>query len=97
VAAFLTRTYKKGSTQAESYKGRDVFDVIWMLGEIKKMGLKVDMPDKRGLTRKLIAKADRIEAKELYNDLQGFFADLNFVSDFCDHFKELFETNLRYL
>src|SRR3990167_600190 len=36
IVAFLTREYKRGGEQLESFKGRDVFDLIWMLGEAKK-------------------------------------------------------------
>ena len=105
-AAFLTREFKKGDKQSESFKGRDVFDLIWMLGEVKKTGIKInmlrindllDIQDKKELKKMILEKAARINSKDLYNDLKSFFRDNNFVDDFCQNFMSLLQTNINYL
>lgn len=105
-AAFLTREYKKGGEQTESFKGRDAFDLVWMLGELKKTGQSVNMKriydltkikTKNELRKRIIDKGDKITEKDLLFDLRSFFADVYFVSDFCRNFKSLLETNIKFL
>lgn len=101
IAAFLTRDYKKGKNQKESFKGRDVFDIVWMFGEAKKMKKTLNLKQLNMLTgisntaeasRKILEKAEKIDPKDLFNDLKSFFEDLNFISDFCQNFKSLLKT-----
>jgi len=106
IAAFLTREYKRGNEQTESFKGRDAFDVAWMLGEAKKTGAKVNLArvkgllgieDKDQLKEMVLKKAGKINSKDLYNDLKTFFKDTGFVDNFCQNFLSLLETNIGYL
>ena len=106
IAAFLTRGYKKGPEQSESFKGRDVFDLIWMLGEAKKTGSRVNLQrisgllgikDKKDLRKKILEKIEKIDSKDLYNDLRPFFKDTGFVDNFCQNFMKLLEANINYL
>lgn len=106
IAAFLTREYKRGGEQTESFKGRDAFDMVWMLGEAKKTGAKVNLArvrgllgvgDKNQLRKMILEKAGRISSKDLYNDLKSFFKDTGFVDGFCQNFLSLLETNIDYL
>lgn len=103
IAAFLTRDYRKGNKQSEPFKGRDMFDLVWMFGEAKKMGKTINLKQLNNLigiasmneaSKKILEKAENIESKDLFNDLRGFFEDLNFVSDFCQNFKLLLKSNL---
>lgn len=93
IAAFLTRDYK-----------RDVFDLVWMFGEAKKMRKTVNLKQLNYLTgiktmneasKKILEKAEKIDSKDLFDDLKGFFEDLDFVSDFCQNFKPLLKNNLK--
>lgn len=106
IVAFLTREYKKGGEQLESFKGRDVFDLIWMLGEAKKTGNSVNLQrtngllgikDKKDLRKKILEKMEKIDPKDLYNDLRPFFKDTGFVDNFCQDFMKLLEANINYL
>ncbi|TSC86288.1 MAG: Uncharacterized protein G01um101416_711 [Microgenomates group bacterium Gr01-1014_16] len=106
ITAFLTREYKKGNKQMESFKGRDVFDLIWMLGEVKKTGFKVNLQrvegllgvgDRNILRKMILEKAGRIDPKDLFNDLKSFFKDTGFVDSFCRDFMKLLEANINYL
>jgi len=105
-AAFLTREYKKGREQAEPFKGRDVFDLVWMLGKSKEFGQKMNLKrvydltgitTKAELSQKILEKAGKIRTEDLFNDLKGFFESLDFVSGFCQNFRDLFEANIKYL
>ena len=106
IAAFLTRQYKKGGKQIVSFKGRDVFDLVWMLGEAKKTGNGVnlrringllDVNDKNDLRKLILEKAGKIDLKDLYNDLKSFFKDTDFTNNFCQNFMNLLKTNIVYL
>jgi len=91
VDAFLNRTYKKGGLQKMSFKGRDAFDLVWMLEEAKKTGKKVNLNDK--IKKEILAKAKKIKSNDLYNDLNSFFADINFVKNFCDNYYSLLSSS----
>ena len=106
ITAFLKREFKKGGEQKESFKGRDVFDLIWMLGEIKKTKVKVNLRrvgnltginDKNHLKREILEKARKISPKDLNNDLRAFFRDSDFLDDFCKNFFSLLSANIKYL
>jgi hypothetical protein len=106
IAAFLTREYKKGKGQMESFKGRDAFDLVWMLGELKRTGQSANMKriydltgikNKDELIKRIINKGGKITEKDLLYDLRSFFANLDFVSDFCRNFKSLLQANVRFL
>jgi predicted nucleotidyltransferase component of viral defense system len=106
IAAFLTREYKRGGEQLESFKGRDVFDLIWMLGEAKKTGKSVNVQRVNGLLGikskevlriKILEKMQKIDPKDLYNDLKSFFKDTAFVDNFCQDFSKLLGANISYL
>lgn len=106
IAAFLTREYRKGGDQKESFKGRDAFDLVWMLGEAKKTGIKINLPRIESLTgvddldklkKRILGKANKINPRDLQNDLRGFFKDTAFVDSFCQNFLDLLKTNIGYL
>jgi len=106
INAFLTREFKKGREQKESFKGRDVFDLVWMLQKGRELSIKPNynrlfdltgVKDKDKLINLVNQKAEKIEPGALYEDLRGFFADLNFVEDFCQNFRKLVVDNIDYL
>lgn len=106
INAFLTREFKKGKGQKEPFKGRDVFDLVWMLQKGKEFSLKPNykrlfdltgVKDKDKLIDLIKQKTEKIEQKALYEDLRGFFADLNFVEDFCQNYKKLIADEIDYL
>jgi len=106
IAAFLTREYKRGGEQSVSFKGRDVFDLIWMLGQAKKTGIRVNsqringllgIKDGGELRKKILRKMEKVDPRDLYNDLRPFFRDTGFVDNFCQNFLKLLEANIKYL
>lgn len=103
ISAFLTRDYRKGSDQVESFKGRDAFDLVWMLGELNKTGRKINLKrvsdltninDEKDLLRSILEKADKISPKDLFNDLRAYFRDSEFVKSFCNNFNNLIKKAL---
>lgn len=94
IDAFLNRTYKKGSNQQESFKGRDAFDIVWMLERVKKLTDNSDFLTNE-LKKKILIKAKKINPDDLYFDLSNFFADSHFVKDFCDNFLDLVKTGIK--
>lgn len=105
ISAFLTREFKKGKGQQEPFKGRDVFDLVWMLEKSRQLSLKPNflrIEDLTGIKKEKLAeaikkKAEKIQPQALYEDLQGFFPDLDFIKDFSFNFKEVLVKNLPFL
>jgi len=106
VVAFLTREFKKGDKQTEPFKGRDAFDLVWMLGETKKTGLQLnlervdgllDVNNKTRLKKLILEKAEKIKPQDLYNDLKSFFKEEGFVEVFSRDFLNLVKVNIDYL
>ena len=106
ISAFLTREYKRGGTQATSFKGRDAFDLVWMLGEAKKTGVKVNLKrtgdltgiaDNNKLREAILRKAEKVGVQDLRSDLGAFFKDLDFVDNFCKNFQNMLGANIGYL
>lgn len=94
IDAFLNRTYKKGNNQQESFKGRDAFDVVWMLERVNKLTGNSSFLTAE-LKRKILQKAEKISSEDLYFDLNNFFRDSNFVKDFCDNFSDLVKDSIK--
>lgn len=95
VDAYLNRVYKKGTLQNINFKGRDAFDVYWMVNEGVKRGLDRQLITK-SLTKKIIDKSKKIKPDDLYFDLSNFFEDQKFIRQFCDNYQELLETSIKY-
>lgn len=52
------------------------------------------MEDIEEIKKKILQKAERIDSKDLLNDLKGFFEDLYFISDFSQNFQSLLKDSL---
>ncbi|MFA6074140.1 MAG: nucleotidyl transferase AbiEii/AbiGii toxin family protein [Candidatus Woesearchaeota archaeon] len=96
VDAFLNRIYKRGNIQKVNFKGRDAFDVYWMLNDGIKIGIDSKLITKN-LAERIIKKSKKIKPDELYSDLSNFFNDQIFVRQFCDNFYNLLETSIKYI
>lgn len=76
-----------------------------MLGESRKIAQPVNLnrvydliktENKNEVVERILEKVQKIDSKDLYIGLRSFFEDLNFVSDFCQNFKEILNRNIRY-
>lgn len=95
IRALLNRTWFKGAENEINIKGRDFYDLFWYFQnniqpvwkELEKSeGIK-NMAD---LKNKLNAKIERsITMQKLSYDLKNFFADQNFIDEFCKNYKKI--------
>lgn len=106
IVAFLTRIYKRGKYQEINFKGRDAFDISWMLEKITSEKLSINtirvkefikIKDLDELKEMIIKKSKLIDSKDLYNDLKNFFKEDAFVKDFCDNFQSLIKSSLKHI
>lgn len=96
VDVFLNRVYKKGKIQKLNFKGRDAFDVYWMLNDGMKLGINPKLVTK-ALVAQILKKSKKIKSEELYSDLGNFFSDQSFARQFCDNFYTLLESSIKYV
>lgn len=94
--AFLNRVFKRGDEQKTDFKGRDAFDMIWMLGEIKRNKLEIPELDSK-LKKKILTKAKTIKAFDLEFDLKNYIEDSIFVKNFCDNYYDLLKSSVNIL
>lgn len=94
VDAFLNRVYKRGNIQKVNFKGRDAFDIYWMVNDGLKAGLNKKLINK-SVVGKILDKAKKIKPDDLYFDLSNFFSDQKFVRQFCDSYTELLESSIK--
>lgn len=92
--AFLNRIFKRGDDQKTDFKGRDAYDLIWMLGEIKRNKLEIPELDSK-LKVKILDKAKNIKSFDLEFDLKNYVEDQEFVRMFCNNFYNLLESSLK--
>lgn len=96
IAAFLTRNFFKGKFQKIPFKGRDVYDIFWLLQLSAKTGntLKPDTERLKALLgdidikKQFIQKMNQIDAKFVYEDLYPLIEDKNFLDQFMSTFKK---------
>lgn len=100
IIAFLQRDFFRGKEQQVAFKGRDLFDLVWFFEQSSKTGYKLQPVWKRvykGLgvrTRSevvdlLIEKLEKIQKKDIYNDLLPFFESTNTIENFSENFKTI--------
>lgn len=99
IFACLNRVWEKGTTGIK-IKGRDYFDLIWYME-------KGIIPDKatlkeNGLTIQsafdaLDRKVEGLKAEDLYEDLQTFFPNQDYIQARCENFHESYRKyRIRY-
>ena len=94
--AFLNRVFKRGNEQKTDFKGRDAFDMIWMLGEISRKKINIPEMD-QSMKKKILAKAKKIKSFDLEFDLRNYIENQVFLKQFCDNFYNLLETSIKGL
>jgi predicted nucleotidyltransferase component of viral defense system len=95
IKALLTRIWFKEDKNKIDIKGRDFYDLFWYLkkkiepnwSELKKTLQIKDKNDFKKIIENRIEK--NVNTKKLAYDLKNFFADQNFVNDFCKNYKKI--------
>lgn len=93
--AFLNRIFKRGDLQKTNFKGRDAYDLIWMLGEINRNKIEIPELDST-LKNKILAKGKTIKSYDLEFDLKNYIENQEFVRRFCKNFYNLLESSIKY-
>ncbi len=107
IIAFLQRDFFKGKTQTISFKGRDVFDLVWFFERRQKTNklnprwerlykaLKVN--SKEEVVKQLIKKITQLDPADVRRDLEPFIQSPLTVTDFSKHFKNVLLTSTQSL
>lgn len=100
ILAFLQREFFKGKTQSIAFKGRDLFDLVWFFEQsgkrdfslqpnwqrvFKELGFK----NRKEVMKVLIGKAEKINKKDVFNDLAPFIEFSSMVENFSENFLEV--------
>jgi len=95
IRAILDRAWFKGKDNSIDIKGRDYYDLFWYLNK----GVEPDfvtltarfkiknMPELKAILKERIAKS--VTFTKLRYDLVNFFSEQEFISSFCDNYKEI--------
>lgn len=108
IIAFLERDFFRGKTQKTAFKGRDVFDLVWLFERRQKSGLElapkwdrvvsalaIDKPE--DAVRMLVDKVGRIDPADVRRDLEPFVESGNTAAAVGRNFKQVIESGARSL
>lgn len=107
IRAFLERIYFKGDTQKISFKGRDVFDIVWFIQLSAKSRFEL-RPDWERLEKELqlnkdeialrvIEKARAIKMDDVRADLSAFIEKDVDLNGFLESYEDVIQAKLKYL
>jgi predicted nucleotidyltransferase component of viral defense system len=108
IAAFLERKFYKGKEQLVSFKGRDLFDVVWFLERSKKsdwnlkpnwtiLQKRLGLNNKEEIVKKIIAKVKIIDKQKVYQDLVPFIGNNTTIKNFENYFPEIIIKNISFV
>lgn len=100
IVAFLERDYFKSTNQKESFKGRDIFDLVWFLEISAKTGLnfvpnwervfsKLNIHSKQEVLSRIVSKLQKIQKEDLKYDLLPFIKDKQYIDNLGNIFLEI--------
>lgn len=108
VIAFLQRDYFRGYGQTIAFKGRDLFDLVWLLEQSRKERLHIKpawnrikrvLPEmnKQQIINRLVDKVRRIDPKDVKRDLAPFIESAATLQSFSAHFADLIAADVKNL
>jgi hypothetical protein len=108
IVAFLNRNFFKGKFQKIPFKGRDVFDIYWLLQLSAKTGYSLkpnvkqlmSLLEKKTLSeiRDLVkTKIGLVDPQFVYNDLFPLVESKVFLSQFLQDFNKVIASQLDYV
>ncbi|PIY68641.1 hypothetical protein COY90_04850 [Candidatus Roizmanbacteria bacterium CG_4_10_14_0_8_um_filter_39_9] len=107
IRAFLERVYFKGASQKTSFKGRDLFDIVWFIQfsaknrfELKPDWGKLESELKKGkveVIQDIIDKAIVIKKQDVLLDLAPFIEGENELHNFIDTYARVIKAKMRFL
>lgn len=83
INAFLKRTFFRGNAQTMSFKGRDLFDLVWLFEQSIQSNFKIQpnwkrifqetgINNQKEILEQILTKTRRIKQKDVSNDLTSF-------------------------
>ena len=105
--AFLQRNFFKGKAQTVSFKGRDLFDMVWFIQQSAKIGMQIK-PDwqklekdlklsKDQILEEILAKVKRIKPQDVLVDLSPFVESQTELDGFIESYRSVIEKKLPLL
>ena len=103
----MQRDFYKGSSQTVSFKGRDLFDIVWFIQRSAKSDLPL-IPDwskfvrdlkleKGGILQESINKVRRIRPQDVFLDLSAFVESQEELDGFIQNYQAVIEKKLSLL
>jgi hypothetical protein len=101
IIAILKRKWFKGEENEVNIKGRDFYDLYWYLeksikpdmGALKSL---LGISNEKELKKKLWEKIEKnVDEKKLAYDLQNFFSEQNYITEFCKNYKKIIKKYLQ--
>ena len=108
IIAILKRRFYKGKTQKISFKGRDIFDLVWFLEKSKKNNWQLQpnwnrvfkqlkVIDKETVVKMLVDKTETLDKKDVYTDLLPFIESYSILKNFSENFDKIIKSNIEKL
>jgi len=106
IIAFLQRDFFKGREQKISFKGRDLFDLVWFFEQTARVKLEPNWPrlltglklkNKKEALDLLTKKVKKIKPKEAYQDLLPYLDSLAATESFAKNFQKVIESKKELL
>lgn len=107
IRAFLERVYFRGSAQKMSFKGRDLFDIVWFiqLSAKNRFELKPDWKKleselkttREEIIQNIIDKVMRIKKEDVLSDLAPFIENERDLQNFIDSYAQVINAKLRFI
>lgn len=108
IIAFLERNFYKGKTQEVSFKGRDVYDLFWLLNLSSKTSFNIKPNYERLyklsgqnkinlISNQLKDKLNIIDKKYLYDDLYPLVESEVFLRQFIDNYDTYINEKISYV
>lgn len=108
IVAFLNRNFFKGKFQKIPFKGRDIYDMYWLLqlsaktgytlkpnaGRLSALLEKKTLPEIRDLVK---TKVDLVDPQFVYDDLYPLVESKDFLDQFLRDFRKVITNQLDYV
>jgi len=101
IIAILERTYTKGKNQDITFKGRDYYDLLWLLQRNiipykPRLEYILGIKEDREIRELLLNKVKSINPAYLREDLLPLFEDSRFVNGYVENYKDMVSKYLNF-
>jgi len=108
IFAFLERSFYKGKLQKYPFKGRDIYDLFWLINLSASNQFKIKPNEKRigellktksndGLAKLIKEKLKLVDTKFVYEDLFSLVESPTFLDQFVTNYKDTIEKKIGLL